>query len=111
MCVDYQPLNAVTIKNKYPLSCIDILFDQLAKAKVFSKIDLRSGYHQIKIRSKDIPKIAFSNSHGLYEYFFFEYAGELRIIVLIEEKGVIQRPKHTHTHKHNTNTPPLTDWN
>ena len=59
MCVDYRPLNDVTIKNKYPLPRIDILFDQLAKAKVFSKIDLRSGYHQIKIRPKDIPKMTF----------------------------------------------------
>jgi hypothetical protein len=50
MCVDYRPLNAVTIKNKYLLPHIDILFDQLSKAKVFSKIDLRSGYHQIKIK-------------------------------------------------------------
>jgi hypothetical protein len=50
MCVDYRPLNAITIKNKYPLPHIDILFDQLAKVKVFSKIDLRFGYHQIKIR-------------------------------------------------------------
>ena len=59
MCVDYRPLNAVTIKNKYPLPRIDNLFDQLAGAKVFSRIDLRSGYHQIKIRPQDIPKIAF----------------------------------------------------
>jgi len=48
ICVDYRPLNVVSIKNKYPLPRIDILFDQLAKAKVFSKIDLRSGYHEIK---------------------------------------------------------------
>jgi len=68
MCVDYCPLNAVTIKNKYPLPRIDILFDQLSKAKVFSKIDLRSGYHQIKIRPQDIPKTTFSTRYGLYEY-------------------------------------------
>jgi hypothetical protein len=68
LCVDYRPLNAVTIKNKYPLPRIDILFDQLAGAKVFSKIDLRSGYHQIKIRPSDIQKMAFSTRYGLYEY-------------------------------------------
>ena len=68
MCVDYRPLNAMTIKNKYPLPRIDILFDQLAKAKVFSKIDLRSRYHQIKIRPEEIPKTAFSTRYGLYEY-------------------------------------------
>ena len=68
LCVDYRPLNAVTIKNKYPLPRIDLLFDQLAGAKVFSKIDLRSGYHQIKIRPVDIPKTAFSTRYGLHEY-------------------------------------------
>jgi hypothetical protein len=55
MCVDYKPLNEVTIKNKYPLPRIDILFDQLTIARVFSKIDLRSGYHQIRIRPEDVP--------------------------------------------------------
>ena len=73
MCVDYHPLNAVTIKNKYPLSRIDILFDQLSKAKVFSKIDLRSGYHQIKIRPQDKPKTAFSTRYGLYEYLVMSF--------------------------------------
>jgi hypothetical protein len=71
--VDYHPLNAVTIKNKYPLPRIDILFDQLAGAKVFSKIDLRSGYHQIKIKPSDIPKIAFSTRYGLYEYLVMSF--------------------------------------
>jgi hypothetical protein len=73
LCVDYRPLNAVTIKNKYPLPRIDLLFDQLAGAKVFSKIDLRSGYHQIKIRLADIPKIAFSTRYCLYEYLVMSF--------------------------------------
>jgi hypothetical protein len=68
LCVDYRPLNVVTIKNKYPLSCIDILFDQLVSAKVFSKVDIHLGYHQIKIRLEDIPKTAFSTRYGLYAY-------------------------------------------
>jgi hypothetical protein len=74
MCVDYQPLNAVKIKNKYLLPCIDILFDQLSKAKVFSKIDLRSGYHQINIRPEDIPKTAFSTRYVLYEYLVMSFS-------------------------------------
>ena len=68
MVVDYRSLNEVTIKNKYPLSMINDLFDQLQGAKVFSKIDLRSGYHQLKIREQDIPKTAFTTRYGLYEY-------------------------------------------
>jgi len=74
MCVDYHPLNVVTIKNKYPLPCIDILFDQLSKAKVFSKIDLRSGYHQIKIHREDVPKPALSTRYGLYEYLVMSFS-------------------------------------
>jgi hypothetical protein len=73
MCVDYCPLNVVTIKNKYPLPCIDALFDQLVGAKVFSKIDLRLGYHQIKIRSQDVPKTTFSTRYGLYEYLVMSF--------------------------------------
>jgi hypothetical protein len=63
----------VTIKNKYPLPRIDALFNQLAGAKVFSKIDLRLGYHQIKIRPQDIPKTAFSTRYGLYKYLVMSF--------------------------------------
>jgi hypothetical protein len=73
LCADYSPLNAVTIKNKYPLPHIDILLDQLAGGNVFSKIDLCSGYHQIKIRPEYIPKTAFSTRYGLYEYLFMSF--------------------------------------
>jgi hypothetical protein len=73
MCVDYRPLNEVTIKNKYPLPRIDILFDQLTGARVFSKIDIRSGYHQIRIRPEDIPKTAFTTRYGLFEYLVMSF--------------------------------------
>jgi hypothetical protein len=68
LCIDYRSLNEVTIKNKYPLPRIEDLFDQMRGAKVFSKIDLRSGYHQLKIRVEDIPKTAFTSKYGLYEF-------------------------------------------
>jgi hypothetical protein len=66
--MDYRALNEVTVKNKYPLPRIDDLFDQLCGVCVFSKINLRSGYHQLKIRECDIPKTAFVSRYGLYEY-------------------------------------------
>jgi hypothetical protein len=68
MCVDYRSLNEVAIKNKYPLRKIEDLFDQMKGASIFSKINLRSGYHQLKIRESDIPKTAFHTRYGLYEY-------------------------------------------
>jgi hypothetical protein len=73
MCVDYHSLNEVTIKNKYPLPRIDDLFDQLKGACVFSKIDLRSGYHQLKIKATDIPKTAFITRYGLYMYMVMSF--------------------------------------
>jgi hypothetical protein len=66
MCSDYRASNEVTVKNKYPLPRIEDLFDQLRGASVFSKIDLRSGYHQLRIRPADIPKTAFITKCGLY---------------------------------------------
>jgi hypothetical protein len=73
LCVDYRPLNVVTIKNKYPLPRIDILFDQLVDARVFSKVDLRSGYHQIKVRPEDVSKTAFSTRYRLYDYLVLSF--------------------------------------
>ena len=68
LCIDYRQLNKVTILNQYLLPRIDDLFDQLQGARVFSKIDMRSGYHQLKIQSKDVPKIAFKTRYGYYEF-------------------------------------------
>jgi hypothetical protein len=68
MCVDYRSLNEVTTKNKYPLPRIEDLFDQMKGAGVFLKIDLRSGYHQLKIWESDISKTVFRTQYGLYEY-------------------------------------------
>jgi hypothetical protein len=73
LCVDYRSLNDVTIRNKYPLAHINLLFDQLVGDQVFSKIDLCSGYHQIKICAEDIPKTAFSMRYSLYEYLVMSF--------------------------------------
>ncbi|GJS01731.1 putative reverse transcriptase domain-containing protein [Tanacetum coccineum] len=68
MCIDYRELNKLTVKNRYPLPMIDDLFDQLQGSSVYSKIDLRSGYHQLRVRDEDIPKTAFRTRYGHYEF-------------------------------------------
>jgi hypothetical protein len=73
MCVDYRSLNEVSIKNKYPLPRIEDLFDQMKGAKIFSKINLRSGYHELKIRAEDVPKTAFTTRYGLYEFLVMSF--------------------------------------
>jgi hypothetical protein len=120
MCVDYHYLNEVTIKNKCPLPRIDNLFDQLKGACVFSKIYLRSGYHQLKIRTSDIPKTTFITRYGLYEYMimsfgltntpayfmylmnkvFMEYLDKFMVVfiddILIFSKNEEEHDKHLH---------------
>ena len=68
MCIDYRQLNRVTIKNRYPLRRIDDLFDQLRGARVYSKIDLRIGYHQLRVRETDIPKASFKTRYRHFEF-------------------------------------------
>ncbi|GJU50517.1 putative reverse transcriptase domain-containing protein [Tanacetum coccineum] len=68
MCIDYRKLNKLTVKNRYPLPRIDDLFDQLQGSSVYSKFDLRSGYHQLRVRDEDIPKTAFRTRYGHYEF-------------------------------------------
>nr|GFC08061.1 putative reverse transcriptase domain-containing protein [Tanacetum cinerariifolium] len=68
MCIDYRELNKLTVKNRYPLPRIDDLLDQLQGSSVYSKIDLRSGYHQLRIREEDFPKTSFRTCYGHYEF-------------------------------------------
>ena len=68
MCIDYQELNKLTVKNRYPLPCIDDLFDQLQVASYFSKIDLRSEYHRLRVLEEDVPRIAFRTRYAHYDF-------------------------------------------
>ena len=73
MCIDYQELNKVMIKNWYPLPRIDNLLDQLQGVRVFFKVDLHSGYHQVRVKEKDIPKTAFRTRYGRYEFLVMSF--------------------------------------
>ncbi|KAA0064121.1 pol protein [Cucumis melo var. makuwa] len=73
LCIDYKELSKVTVKNRYPLPRIDDLFDQLQRATVFSKIDLRSGYHQLRIKDRDVPKTTFRSRYGHYEFIVMSF--------------------------------------
>nr|GEZ43796.1 retrotransposon protein, putative, Ty3-gypsy subclass [Tanacetum cinerariifolium] len=87
MCIDYRELNKLTVKNRYPLSRIDDLFDQLQVLIVYFKIDLRSGYHQIRVREEDVPKTAFRIRYGHYEFQSKEeYAEHLKLILELLKK-------------------------
>jgi len=92
LCVDYQQLNKLTIKNKYLLSRIDDLLDQLRGATVFSKIDLRSGYHQILVKPEDVQKTTFRSRCGHYEYVVMPFGVTNAPAIFMDYMNQIFRP-------------------
>ncbi|GJU43979.1 putative reverse transcriptase domain-containing protein [Tanacetum coccineum] len=92
MCIDYRELNKLTIKNRYPLPRIDDLFDQLQGSSVYSKIDLRSGYHQLRVRDEDIPKTAFRTRYRHYEFQVMPFSLTNMPVVFIDLMNRVCKP-------------------
>nr|GEV70636.1 hypothetical protein [Tanacetum cinerariifolium] len=92
MCIDYRELNKLTVKNRYPLPRIDDLFDQLQGSSVYSKIDLRSGYHQLRVREQDVPKTTFRTRYGHYEFQIMPFGLTNALAVFIDLMNRVCKP-------------------